>query len=219
MGFEFMNEPHYGHIGMETIKKYDYNKFLHLGLMPTPLEGFALGEGHAQECRVYERSWPIPTKVMRKEWVNREGAKVWLGGTCLWRAHGVWELRTCRGGKKSKPHALKPDYFHKHPETGQPVHFYRDFYVPLANRYNEAIRKVYRTKQPHRTPLFFVEPIPNEEPIHLHSTAEALELGVGTDFVHAPHWYDLSMTFSKSFNGWLTHNVHELSKVGWVNVE
>jgi aryl-phospho-beta-D-glucosidase BglC (GH1 family) len=49
IGFEAMNEPHTGYIGMETLAKFDDKKDLRMDKSPLPLESFALGMG---ECLV-----------------------------------------------------------------------------------------------------------------------------------------------------------------------
>lgn len=52
-------------------------------------------------------------------------------GTCIWRAHGVWEWDRTRGS----PQVLRNDYFTHDPQTGKEVEWYRDFYAPLAARF------------------------------------------------------------------------------------
>lgn len=117
---------------------------------------------------------------------------------------------------KHRPVALKPDYFTKHPLTGEPIDFDRDFYLPFIKRYATAIRAVYAEDEASRaTPIFILAgPIPNEDPPRIQTQEDADALGVGANFVYAPHWYDLPMLFSKSFNKMVGHNTQALARVG-----
>ena len=45
MGFEMMNEPHYGYIGLPDLTKFDPLAYLHFGNFPSALQSFALGDG------------------------------------------------------------------------------------------------------------------------------------------------------------------------------
>lgn len=99
---------------------------------------------------------------------------------------------------------LKHDYFTKFPGNGKPVCFERDCYLPFIRKFTESIHTVLS-----KAAIFF-EPIPNEDPPDLLNDASKWN---DPYLVYAPHWYDLKSIFSKSFNGYLTHDVQGLSKV------
>ncbi|KAH8554699.1 glycoside hydrolase superfamily [Umbelopsis sp. PMI_123] len=198
LGFEVLNEPHPGYIGLPTLSKYDSVINLIFGDSPTPLQALALGEGIPQEVGVYVKSWPIPTKKSHSRVINQSKTSAWLEGhNCIWRDHGVWGLDA-----NGQPKLLNDQYFANHPETGKPVSFYNDFYFPFVNAYARAIQSV-------RQEWFcFVEPLPNEiapkysDDNHQHN------------IVFAPHWYDLNCVFYKKFEGKVTHDVQHLQKGG-----
>lgn len=48
VGFEVINEPHPGYIGLESLHSWDELKELRLGESPTALQSFLLGEGIPQ---------------------------------------------------------------------------------------------------------------------------------------------------------------------------
>ncbi|ORY93286.1 glycoside hydrolase superfamily [Syncephalastrum racemosum] len=181
LGFEVMNEPHPGYIGMKTLKEFDPIVNLIFGDAPTPLQSFALGDG-----------------IPKSRIINASKTSAWLPNhSCIWRQHGVWGLDA-----KGKPALLDPAYFAKHPTTGEPVDFYRDFYVPFVNRYAKAIQRV----KPEW--YCFVEPLANE------SSPVFTEKDHHDNMVYAPHWYDLNCVFYKKFDGRITHDVQSLQKGG-----
>lgn len=198
LGFEVMNEPHPGYIGLPTLHKYDSVVNLIFGDSPTPLQGFALGDGISQEVDVYVKSWPVPTKRSHKRMINQSKTSAWLDGHgCIWRDHGVWGI-----DPNGKPKIMQDNYFAKSPKTGEPVSFYKDFYLPFVNAYAKAIQNV----RPEW--MCFVEPLPNEvAPVY----------GIDdhhSNVVFAPHWYDLNCVFYKKFVGTMTHDVQHLQKGG-----
>jgi hypothetical protein len=48
VGFEAINEPHYGYIGLKSLFEFDQTTNLHLGDMPNALQSFALASGIPQ---------------------------------------------------------------------------------------------------------------------------------------------------------------------------
>jgi hypothetical protein len=152
LGFEVMNEPHCGYIGLPTLSKYDSVINLIFGDSPTPLQGLALGDGIPQEVDVYVKSWPVPTRRSHSRVINQSKTSAWLDGHgCIWRDHGVWGLDDA-----GQPKILKDQYFTNHPESGKPISFYDNFYVPFVNAYARAIQNVRQEW------MCFVEPLANE---------------------------------------------------------
>ncbi|KAI7818264.1 glycoside hydrolase superfamily [Gamsiella multidivaricata] len=195
IGFEIMNEPHPGYIGLENLKQYDFNSNLIFGDSPSALEGFALGDGMTVPIEVWVKSWPLPTKKHRTRLINTEKESAWLEGECLWKQHGVWSVNP----KTGQPQVDKPDYFTKDPITNRIIDFSR-FYLDFIGKYSKAIQSAIPSA------FVFVEPVPNEPP-PVWGPGDHEE-----NIVYAPHWYDLHSVFNKAFDGRITHDVQGLSK-------
>ncbi|KAI8830916.1 glycoside hydrolase superfamily [Chytriomyces cf. hyalinus JEL632] len=197
VGFEFMNEPHYGYIGLKSMLQFDPYVFLHYGLVPNALQSFALGSGMEVDVDHYVKNFVGLTNKSGTKRVNSEKRSAWLKyGECVWKQHGVWGLDAA-----GNPVVLKPDYFTKNPATGAPIDFYKHFYVPLIRRYAQAIQAVNAEN------LIFFGPIPNEDPPVLNS-----EDRVHPNLVYAPHWYDLKALNSKGFDPSYTLDVQGLAR-------
>ncbi|GJJ73555.1 endoglycosylceramidase [Entomortierella parvispora] len=195
IGFEVMNEPHPGYVGLKNLKRYDFNSNLFFGDSPSALESFALGDGMPLSIEVWVKSWPFPTKKQRTRIINSQKDSAWLDGECLWKQHGVWSVNP----KTGEPQLDRPNYFTTDPITGEKVDFTR-FYLDFMNRYSHAIQSVLPSA------FVFVGPIPNE-PAPVWGPGDHEE-----NIVYAPHWYDLHSIFNKSFDGRITHDVQGLSK-------
>jgi hypothetical protein len=151
LAFEFMNEPHPGYIGLDHLDAFDPIVNLIFGDSPSPLQSFALGDRIPQTVGVYVKSWPFPTKKSHDRIINPTRQSAWLQG-CVWKEHGVWKPDETTGD----PVLVDTHYFAKHPKTGEPVDFYRDFYMPLVNRYVETVQSVKKDW------YCLVEPLANE---------------------------------------------------------
>ncbi|KAG0054957.1 hypothetical protein BGZ83_009941 [Gryganskiella cystojenkinii] len=195
IGFEVMNEPHPGYIGLKNLKRYDFNSNLFFGDSPSALESFALGDGMPLPIEVWVKSWPFPTKKQKTRIINEQRDSAWIEGECLWKQHGVWSVNS----KTGEPQLDRPDYFTTDPITGEKIDFTR-FYLDFMNRYSHAIQTVLPSA------FVFVGPIPNE-PAPIWGPGDHEE-----NIVYAPHWYDLHSIFNKSFDGRITHDVQGLSK-------
>ncbi|KAJ3414951.1 hypothetical protein HDV05_005782 [Chytridiales sp. JEL 0842] len=197
IGFEAMNEPHPGYIGLQSLNHFDQYKDLHFGPSPSALQSFALGTGVPLDIDIYKKSWPFPTVKSGTTTVNPKKVSAWLPGKeCIWRTHGLWEMDS-----NGKPKALKLDYFTKHPITGQHLNFDQDFYLPFIKKYIDGIHSV------NPNLLVFFEPVPNCDP-PVFSDEDKMNKNV----VFAPHWYDLDTVFKKYFDGRVTHDVQGLSR-------
>lgn len=201
VGFEMMNEPHTGYIGMASIDTWNYNTDLHLGVFPSPIQGMVAGAGHEVDgVPVYTRSWPYPTRASSKATLNAGGkAKAWTNdgptaGQCPWEREGVWKW----SADKKAGIALQQDYFTRD-RKGNKVEFYRDFYFPFIRRWEAVVAR----RAPKKSVM--LEPLPNEyAPVWPADVRPK-------NFVYAPHWYDLHAMFNKSFGNW-TVNVQGLSR-------
>ncbi|KAF8521332.1 glycoside hydrolase family 5 protein [Gautieria morchelliformis] len=203
LGFEMLNEPHRGYIELESLHAFDYNTDLHLREIPSALAGFTLGAGHPTLVPFYSRSFPMPTTLSHDVLLNEKGRKVWredgpTKGRCPWEMQGVWGWDP----DKQKGVVLRESYFKKHPQTGEKIDWYRDFYYPFLARWVERVRSVPGA----RDKIVFVEAIPNE--FCPRSWTEEHQFD---NMVYAPHWYDLNGLFQKAFKN-MTYNVQGLSR-------
>lgn len=215
LGFEIMNEPDHGLVGLKNFHKLNYDKELHLHLCPSPIQSMVLADGWTQSIDLYKRSWPHPTRKVGVRVVNKERKSIWTRKEgCVWRQHGVW--RPIVRGVEMNVEILRPNYFTAHPVTGKLVDFNRDFLLPFAHKYSVAMRAAFQSPHhsPARTlspPFLFFQSQPNED-APFFTTQNQQQFGVGDFFIFSPHWYDLNLVFFKSFNGIFTHNVQELSR-------
>lgn len=135
----------------------NYNTDLHLGDFPSPLQSFALGDGHAMSIPHYTRSWPHPTRISRNVVVNTKEVSVWKDG-CPWAREGVWAWD--RDAKK--PVILREGYFTKK-TSGEDIDFYNDFYWPFVKRWETMVnKKTAAVCGDGRAKMVMVEGVPNE---------------------------------------------------------
>ncbi len=179
VGYDTLNEPSSGYIGWEDVRTHG-KVMLRKGLMPTPLQAMALGEGIAQDVEVWVQDLR-GERVARRVRVDPQGVRAWQREAgCLWRANGVWDV-----DEAGRPVALRPRHFAE--VSGYTVDFTRDFYRPFAVRYAQAIRQL------DPDALIFLEGIPNE-------TTLTWSPQDGENVVNASHWYDGWTLFSKRFS-------------------
>lgn len=172
LGFDIMNEPHAGYIGVENLAKPF--GVIKLGATPTPFEGMLLGEGFSLSVEEWQRKFLYLGKTGRVQ-LNENQERAWQEGVaCPWREAGVWGID--RGGEAV---LHKPDYFAK-------KDFNRDFYVPFLKKVGHAIEKVSPKKM-----IFFESVIGLNPPL--------IE---NKDFcapVFSLHWYDAFILVMQSF--------------------
>ena len=192
LGFGTMNEPLPGFIGVKHLDKLSGP--LRNGTMPTPFEGMLLGGGFRRTVGVYalDSLKSLAAGLPASTTVANDGcASAWLPGfSCVWRQHGVWGVDAATG----QPKLHKPSYFARR-------RFGEDFYLPFAQRFDEAVRAA-----GHRDWMLFVELPPADLGL-----CEFPKLGnapgdgananplAGARVVHAPHWYDQLTLFLGKF--------------------
>lgn len=222
VAFEALNEPHRGYINLHSWSRWKYETDLHIGHFPSPLQGMALGDGHAIDIPFYTKSWPFPSRVSHITRVDPRG-KAWLSADdprypttrttsgCIWAEHGVWGWDEAR----NQPVVLQSDYFHVDPRPGQGrrrVEWYRDFYAPFVKRFSDRCNAAGNN-------LFLVEPIPNEfmppwsdRPVRQnYAVPTTIDTPRPRGMVYAPHIYDLNVLFFKS-HGIMSVDVQGLSR-------
>jgi hypothetical protein len=96
VGFEVLNEPHCGFIGLQSLHQWNELKELRLGDSPSALQSFLLGEGVPQKVPIFARSWPWPTRKGGLKLINEERRRAWLPGRpCIW--YDLTFLQMCGG--------------------------------------------------------------------------------------------------------------------------
>ncbi|NIM93530.1 MAG: cellulase family glycosylhydrolase, partial [Anaerolineales bacterium] len=191
IGYDTMNEPSSGFIGLEDLSRL--SGLLRLGEMPTPYQSMLLGSGHPQEVDLWQ-VWLGGVRRVGKKWINEDGERAWLPGhDCVWQQNGVWGYD--KGGKSE---LLRPNHFLQ--VDGREVSFVDDYYKPFANRYAEEIRSVDTES------LIFIESVPSgEAPVW--GTEDA------RDIVWAPHWYDGLVLVLKRYRSFIAVDMEDGSLV------
>lgn len=191
IGWESMNEPHRGLIGLQDISVIPPEQQLKLGTTPTAFQTMLTGSGRACEVTTWAAGSFGPYKTGR-ELVDPEGTSAWLSesyddtyygwkrdpqwrlGECLWAQHGVWD--------PSDDTLLQKDYFAKDPTTGRTLDYdgFTNKYFMIHYRvFRDAIRSI----QPDA--IMFCQPPVMEVPPKLKGTQDE-----DPNMVHAVHYYD-----------------------------
>ncbi|KAI5803619.1 hypothetical protein DFH27DRAFT_594912 [Peziza echinospora] len=228
LGWDAMNEPHPGYVGTPSLKKWNQNTELHLGVMPNAVQGMVLASGGDDnpeppnlKLPIYHRSWPGPSSTTTNvNYSLKDGARVWTApGKDIWRNEGVWWW-----DQKSKDgYAFKNNYFTKDPKTGKKIEFERDFYEPFLRRFLAAVaegrdaglRKLGLLSHAGAGKWSFIEPVPNGgPPTWIEDDSRApyrATTGGGSGVCYAPHWYDLRACFEKQLSYTLSFDVGALA--------
>ena len=207
IGFDTMNEPHWGYIGVKDLNQFNWKDYLLFGENPSALEGMALADGLSLSVDYWDRDWFMPTAPSGRVVVNPQHTSVWKRPEgCIWRSAGVWDRQVDSGSEK--PILLKPDYFCRTTD-GRSINFNQDFLCPFLIRFCETIHLVDQHF------IVFIEGAPGELPPKLDET-QRKHLG---RIVFAPHWYDLKMVFEKAFTETMTVDVQALRKVGRMHIK
>src|SRR5204863_1054237 len=131
IGFDLLNEPSAGYIG---IKNLDTLGILRLGAMPTYFQGMAAGDGNSFEVGRWEFDYGF--KEVSRTIINKAHVKAWKERVPdIWRHHGVWDYNT-----SGQPYLIKRDYFCQ--VNGKPVDFSKDYWKPFALRYAKALHEI-----------------------------------------------------------------------------
>lgn len=179
IGFDTLNEPMRGYIGLEDLTRDEPHGIISYGASPTPLQSMALAGGHTLRVRNYEMR-PWGPQVTNWVTLNENGQRLWQDGYIgVWRENDVW---TDEGGV---PRVLKPYHFSR--LHGRKIDFAEDYLKPFFYRFIDEIRSV---KKKH---LIFVEGMPST----VYPTWNEHD---PKQIAYAAHWYDNVTLFLKSFN-------------------
>jgi hypothetical protein len=184
IGFELMNEPSAGYVGVQDLSQPFPTSIL--GLAPTPWQGMLLGDGIPQKVKHYELGM-ASLKDKGEVWVNESGKSAWMNESgCIWKEAGVWGTDS-----DGTPQLLKPAYFTE--VNGKKIDFNRDYYIPFVQAYEKAIHAI--------DPNWFIcvdnvlFPLPHELP-------ELKQLG-DRHWVNGSHWYDDATLVTKQYIPWI----------------
>jgi hypothetical protein len=183
-GYETMNEPEPGWIGVQDITLY--KTIRRNGPTPNPWQSILLGSGYPQAIDF----WKVGIGLHRvgRQWLNRERIRAWQKDReCLWRENGVWDI-----DGHGNPRLLRPDHFAS--VGNRPVDFSEDYFLPFIKRYIQAIRSV----KPEATVIICPPPF---------NDAFSWEKDDAGNIVYAPHWYDFIVLVRKKFISWLALDI------------
>ena len=201
IGWETMNEPNRGMIGLQDISVIPPEQKLQKGTSPTAWQGMLTGSGRALEIDTYEFGSFGPYKSGR-ELVDPKGTSVWLPksyddarygwkrdpnwklGECIWAQHGVWDP------KEDK--LLKKDYFSCSPKTGAKLNaekFTNTYFMDHFRNFRDAVRSI------HRDCMILCQAPVLEVPPMLKGTEDD-----DARLVFASHYYDGLTLLTKHWN-------------------
>ncbi|MCF8357272.1 MAG: cellulase family glycosylhydrolase [Prolixibacteraceae bacterium] len=171
IGFELMNEPSAGYIGIEDITK-PYSSEV-IGDAPTPWQGILLGEGIQQEIQRF-RIGAVSLKSDGKKILNKGKVTVWKEGKPgIWIQNGLAE-KTPDGTYQLNDTA----YFSR--VNGQEVDFNEMYYKPFARKFAEAITAIDTSW------AIVVDNVLSPYPLELPRLKDI----EGVKWVNGSHWYD-----------------------------
>ncbi|KAK1147605.1 endo-1,4-beta-glucanase [Aspergillus melleus] len=202
IGWESLNEPHRGLVGVQDISVVPPEQHLQLGTSPSPFQGMMLGSG--QPCEVatwdFRRFGPRRTGA---QLIDPRGESAWLPagyddsrygwrrdpgwklGECLWAQHGVWD--------PSRKVLLRKDYFSRKPgatdEKLDYAGFTNYYFLNHYRAYKNAIRSVCGST------IMFCQPPVMELPPSIKGTGDD-----DPNMVHAVHFYDGLTLLTKHWN-------------------
>ncbi|KAJ6178822.1 hypothetical protein N7519_009283 [Penicillium mononematosum] len=201
IGWESMNEPHRGLVGVQDISVIPPEQQLQLGTSPTAFQAILTGSGKACEQTTWAFGNFGPYKT-GTNLVDPAGVIAWLPadhddnkygwqrdpgwklGECIWAQHGVWDPST--------DVLLQKDYFAKRPQTGEPLDyekFTNSYFLDHYRAYKNAIRGIWPDA------IMFCQPPVMEVPPDIKGTIDD-----DPNMVHAVHFYDGLTLLTKHWN-------------------
>ncbi|KAG0065201.1 hypothetical protein BGZ90_001870 [Linnemannia elongata] len=210
IGYDTLNEPSAGWIGVEDVTKIPAHQEYSKESTPTPLQAMLLGQGHKQSVEFWVSTFFGP-KRKGSQIIDPEGVTAWLSpedrdqkdrrfgwkrapqfpraGECIWAQHGVWDFDTQQ--------VVVPDYFLSDPDTKEKFDFGSRSFLPFCRRFAQAVRTI------HKAAIIFLEPPVNELPPSLpppHDDDDVAQFDITSRVVYAPHWYDGLTLLNKRWN-------------------
>ncbi len=133
VGFELMNEPSSGYIGLEDLRQPYHTDIV--GDAPTPLQGMLAGNGIPQKIQRY-RVGAASLKEDGQRLLNPDSLSIWKD-----HKPGIWVQNGLLQPTDSGGYTLSnPAYFTE--VNGQKVDFNADYYLPFAEKYARALQAI-----------------------------------------------------------------------------
>lgn len=212
IGWESLNEPNRGLIGLPDIATVPSEQKLQKGTSPTAWQAMLTGSGRACEISTWEFGGMGPYKS-GSTLVDPQGTMAWLSkdyddthygwkrdpswslGQCLWAQHGVWD--------PALDTVLKSEYFAKDPRNGKAItyeYFTNHWFMDYYRRYKTAIRSIFPDT------IMFCQPPVLEVPPTIRGTADD-----DPNMVFTPHFYDGLTLMQKKWYVHLRYKVRRSS--------
>ncbi len=171
IGFELMNEPSSGYIGIEDLTRRYHTDIV--GDAPTPEQSILAGNGIPQTIATY-RVGAVSLKHNGDKILNPDGISVWKNNEPgIWIKNGVMEKTdTCSYRLKN------PAYFSE--IDGKKINFNERHYAPFAKKYAKAIQSIDSSW------VICVDDILFPYPMELPDLKEI----PGFKWMNGSHWYD-----------------------------
>ncbi|ROW15577.1 hypothetical protein VPNG_02107 [Cytospora leucostoma] len=200
-GWESMNEPARGLIGLEDMSVIPKHQALKKGTCPTIWQAILTGSGRACEVDTWDMGGLGPYKV-GSTLIDPHGEVAWLPadhddskygwkrdpgwklGECIWAQHGVWD--------PSSDTLLRKDYFAKDPKTGATAdypYFTNNWFMDFYRAYRDMVRSH------HPEALMLCQPPVLELPPSIKGTEDD-----DPNMIYAPHYYDGITLMTKKWN-------------------
>ncbi|KAH9255402.1 hypothetical protein BASA81_006521 [Batrachochytrium salamandrivorans] len=185
LGFDTLNEPNVGYIGLDDLTKPTFP--VPLGLHTSAFIGMQLGAGVKKRVN---RFGPRPFVFQDTVWANPHQLLAWRSAEDdVWRNNGVWDFDA-----NGIPQLLRPGHFKL--AFGQS--FMHRYYVPFVRKFTLAVRSTSHDY------VVFAEPaisLLEQKQVLDNAPGEAFDL-LGGRFSWAPHQYDGGTLMTKSFHEW-----------------
>lgn len=193
IGFDTLNEPGMGFIGLGMQERRGVNRPNELGLPGlswSPLQSLYAMNGNKVEIPnneiSYLRGGCIEKRIVT---ANKSARKLWReGAKDPFFVDGAWCL-----DEQGQPVALQPDYFTR--VRGHQVEFDRDYLRPFVHAVSEHLHKLRPDWM-----IFF------EKDGNSAFNEPSFPEGMPKQTVYAPHWYDLVTLMLKRFSSLVNYD-------------
>lgn len=200
IGWDSINEPNHGYVGLEDLSKLSPDDLLRVGPMPTAFEAMQLGMGQAVQVEKYKFTSSGPAKD-GSTIIDPNGAKAWLSadreaaaaskygwkrdpgwkaGVCIWAQHGLWDTESST--------LRKPRYFAAQ-KKGPDALFSNNYWKEHWRAYARTIRAA------HPEAIHFIHPPVFQVPPTLSDLPE-----IQNRAAFSTHFYDGVTLVTKHWN-------------------
>jgi len=205
VGFDTLNEPNHGWVGRKHLASCTDGLAFRWGWNFSPWDQIRVGSGYGPEGGLPVDLYNPPFVFQRTDVINPERVSAWRsdGPGCVWRQNGVWDVDEATG----EAILLKPA--HLWLDESVKGNYVDAFVVPFWRKFETSLRAT-MTNQPAGSPaIVFAEPPidfsdPSSHPIPTMGVEGNDRSGPPlTNYVYAPHWYEIVILLTKSFRSWI----------------